>query len=89
MYGDNVFLIVYQLSTLASQQHLSSQRKVGCGQGSVPTGGARGVCDAQSPSLQPSPQHSDSEMDFKACVRAGMSKPISLCWYKRHRPEKG
>lgn len=48
-----------------------------------------GVCDAQSPSPHPSPQHSYSEMGFKACVRAGMSKPISLSWYKIHRPEKG
>lgn len=95
MYGDNMFLIVYQLSTLASQQHIpslcsySSQRKVGFEQEPVPKGRARGVCDARSPPPQPSPQHSYSEMDFKACLRAGMNKPISLCWYKRHRPEKG
>lgn len=48
VYRDNVFLIVYQLRTLASQQHLpslcsySSQGKVGCEQESVPVGGGRG-----------------------------------------------
>lgn len=82
MYRDKVFLFVYQLGTPASQQHLPSlcscspQRKAGCGQESVPKGGGRGVCDATSPSPHPSPQHSHSEMDFKACVRAGMSKPM-------------
>lgn len=67
----------------------SSQGKVGCEQESVPRGGGGGVCDAQSPSPHPSPQQSYSEMDFKAYVRAGMSKLVSLSWYKRHRPEKG
>lgn len=79
MYRDNVFLTVHQLSMLASQQPLpslcsySSQRQGGSEQGSVSTGGARAVCDAQSPSLHHSPQHGYSEMDFKVSELAEQS----------------
>lgn len=82
-----------QLSTLASQQHFPSpcsysSQKVDCEEESVPVGAGRGVCDAQSPSPYPSPQHNYSELNFKARVRAGMNTPISLSWCKRHGTEK-
>lgn len=94
MYPDNGFLIAYQLGTPASQQHPLSaaiplRERLAVSRNLSPGQVAGGVCDAQSPSPHPSPQQSYSDMDFKAYVRAGMSKLVSLSWYKRHRPEKG
>lgn len=96
VYRGGVVLIGYQLSTLASPQHLtslcsySSQGRVAVSRNpslqEVARGSAAPAAPPRATLSWPSPARIP-EMGFK--LTSGTNKPVSPSWWKSHRPENG